>query len=40
MTYLFIAVCIMAIIGIPFAAWYEKAKKELNKEITDDYLED
>ena len=34
MTYLFVAACIMAVIGVPFVIWYDKAKKELNEEIS------
>lgn len=31
MMYLIIAFCIAVIIGVPFAAWYEVAKKEMDE---------
>ena len=36
MTYLILAFCVVAIIGVPFAAWYEAAKKEMDDEGDDE----
>lgn len=36
MIYIITAVCIMAVIGVPYAIWYEKAKNDLENERGDE----